>query len=61
MEIDSTLFLQNLKDLRSFISRQNSVDKGDDEDFYIQEQLDKLHYYVKHIQKDNNIFKAISD
>ena len=62
MKIDSTLFLQNLKDLRSFITKQNSVDKGDDEDFYIQEQLDRLHYYVKHIPRDNdNIFKAISD
>jgi hypothetical protein len=62
MKIDPTLFLQNLKDLRNFITRQNSVDKGDDEDFYIQEQLDKLNYYVKHISKDSdNIFKAISD
>lgn len=31
-------------------------------DFYIQEQLDTLNYYIKHIPKDaQNLFRAISD
>lgn len=62
MKIDCTLFFQNLKEIQNFILKQNSVEKGDDEDFYIQEQLDDLHYYVKYIAKDpQNIFMAISD
>ena len=62
MKIDCSMFLQNLKELQNFILKQNSVEKGDDEDFYIQEQLDELNYYVKYIAKEHqNIFMAISD
>lgn len=62
MKIDCSLFLQNLKELQNFILKQNSVEKGDDEDFYIQEQLDEFNYYVKYIAKEpHNIFLAISD